>query len=148
MVQILGWLSAEAARASRWNRSRVCGDAVKASGRTLMATPRSRRVSLARYTSPMPPAPSEDWISYGPRRAPAASGMRRTVILAADADAVNEKPAWVHPGEAEYHALPATHSARMYSRVMRAMFEIGISFGQTASHSPSFEQLPKPSSSA
>ena len=33
-------------------------------------------------------------------------------------------------------------------RVMRAMFEIGISFGQTASHSPSFEQLPKPSASA
>ena len=28
------------------------------------------------------------------------------------------------------------------------MFEIGISFGQTASHSPSFEQLPKPSASA
>src|SRR5207245_8113379 len=38
--------------------------------------------------------------------------------------------------------------ALTYSRVMRAMFEIGISFGQTASHSPSFEQLPKPSASA
>src|SRR5579872_2901171 len=31
---------------------------------------------------------------------------------------------------------------------MRAMFEIGISFGHTASHSPSFEQLPNPSASA
>ncbi len=31
---------------------------------------------------------------------------------------------------------------------MRAMLEIGISFGHTASHSPSFEQLPKPSASA
>src|SRR5207245_7786099 len=38
--------------------------------------------------------------------------------------------------------------ALTYSRVMRAMFEIGISFGHTASHSPSFEQLPKPSASA
>src|SRR4051812_9063599 len=38
--------------------------------------------------------------------------------------------------------------ARTYSRVIRAMLEIGISFGQTASHSPSFEQLPKPSASA
>src|SRR5437762_12095309 len=38
--------------------------------------------------------------------------------------------------------------ARTYSRVMRAMLEMGISFGQTASHSPSFEQLPKPSASA
>ena len=28
------------------------------------------------------------------------------------------------------------------------MLVIGISFGQTASHSPSFEQLPKPSASA
>ena len=46
MVQILGWLSAEAARASRWKRSSVCGDAVTPSGRTLMATTRSRRVSL------------------------------------------------------------------------------------------------------
>src|SRR5436853_3676659 len=36
----------------------------------------------------------------------------------------------------------------MYSRVIRAMLEIGISFGHTASHSPSFEQLPKPSASA
>ena len=39
-------------------------------------------------------------------------------------------------------------SALTYSRVIRAIFEIGISFGHTASHSPSFEQLPKPSASA
>src|SRR4051794_24062060 len=39
-------------------------------------------------------------------------------------------------------------TALTYSRVMRAMLEMGISFGQTASHSPSFEQLPKPSLSA
>ena len=44
--------------------------------------------------------------------------------------------------------LPAPSCALMYSRVMRAMLEIGISFGQTASHSPSFEQLPNPSWSA
>ena len=42
----------------------------------------------------------------------------------------------------------AVASALTYSRVMRAMFEIGISFGHTASHSPSFEQLPNPSASA
>src|SRR4029077_15999905 len=44
--------------------------------------------------------------------------------------------------------FPAVSSALTYSRVMRAMFEIGISFGHTASHSPSFEQLPNPSASA
>src|SRR5262245_7730245 len=44
--------------------------------------------------------------------------------------------------------FPAVISARTYSRVMRAMLEMGISFGQTASHSPSLEQLPKPSASA
>src|SRR5579872_6660731 len=32
-------------------------------GRILIATVRSSRVSRARYTSPMPPAPSADWIS-------------------------------------------------------------------------------------
>ena len=37
--------------------------------------------------------------------------------------------------------------AFVYSRFIRAMPAIEISFGQTASHSPSFEQLPKPSSS-
>src|SRR4029077_11909367 len=74
MVQILGWLSAEAARASRWKRFRVCGDAMTPSGRTLMATTRSRRVSCARYTSPMPPAPIGLTISYGPRREPGVIG--------------------------------------------------------------------------
>src|SRR4051812_21341420 len=44
--------------------------------------------------------------------------------------------------------FPAIQSALTYSRVMRAIFEIGISFGHTASHSPSFEQLPNPSASA
>src|SRR5436190_8016796 len=44
--------------------------------------------------------------------------------------------------------LLADQTAFTYSRVMRAMLEIGISFGQTASHSPSLEQLPNPSASA
>src|SRR5439155_2730422 len=43
---------------------------------TLIATIRSRRVSLARYTSPIPPAPTCVRISYGPRRAPAESDIR------------------------------------------------------------------------
>ncbi len=37
--------------------------------------------------------------------------------------------------------------ALKYSRFIRAMLVIGISFGHTASHSPSFEQLPNPSAS-
>src|SRR5438445_12364561 len=32
------------------------------------------RGSFARYTSPMPPAPRADWISYGPRRVPGCKG--------------------------------------------------------------------------
>ena len=42
---------------------------------TLIATVRSRRVSRALYTSPMPPAPSGARVSYGPKRTPSASGM-------------------------------------------------------------------------
>src|SRR5437773_12048775 len=61
---MLGWFSDAIARASRWNRS------LNRSRETLMATVRPRRVSRARYTTPMPPAPSGAWISYGPRRVP------------------------------------------------------------------------------
>src|SRR3954452_2942638 len=76
MVQMPGWLRDDAARASRWKRSSVWPETVIPSGRTLMATTRSRRVSMARYTSPMPPEPSGAMISYGPRRAPADRGMK------------------------------------------------------------------------
>src|SRR5687767_5154091 len=41
-----------------------------------MATSRLRRVSRARYTSPMPPAPIAPMISYGPMRVLGVSGMR------------------------------------------------------------------------
>ena len=47
------------------------GICAKASGRTLIATWRPRFVSVARYTSPMPPTPIWAVISYGPRRVPA-----------------------------------------------------------------------------
>src|SRR5580704_17601049 len=57
------------ARASRSKRSE------KASLDSFMATIRSRRVSRALYTSPMPPAPIGFRISYGPRRDPEARGI-------------------------------------------------------------------------
>src|SRR3954454_901691 len=38
------------------------------SGNTLRATSRSRRVSRARQTSPIPPTPMISWSSYGPNR--------------------------------------------------------------------------------
>jgi len=44
----------------RRNRS---ASLASASGSSLIATSRPSRVSRARYTSPMPPAPSGDWIS-------------------------------------------------------------------------------------
>src|ERR1700683_5787409 len=40
-----------------------------------MAPVRSRRVSRARYTSPMPPAPMAETTSYGPSFVPEAKGM-------------------------------------------------------------------------
>jgi len=43
-----------------------------ASGRTLIATCRFRLLSVARYTSPMPPTSTWAVISYGPIRAPGA----------------------------------------------------------------------------
>ena len=57
MVTMCGWLSAAMARASRWKRARRSGSRATSGGRTLSATSRPSLVSVARYTSPMPPAP-------------------------------------------------------------------------------------------
>src|SRR5262245_42998749 len=46
-----------------------------------MATSRPRRVSRARYTSPIPPAPSGATIWYGPNRVPTAWAMGLTHYL-------------------------------------------------------------------
>jgi len=43
---------------------------------TLSATSLPSFVSVARYTSPMPPAPSGDWISYAPSLEPEVSPTR------------------------------------------------------------------------
>src|SRR5688500_6806685 len=46
-----------------------------------MATLRSSRVSRARYTSPIPPAPSAERISYDARRVPTDKDMSSGLIL-------------------------------------------------------------------
>src|SRR5487761_1511999 len=51
--------------------------AEKASGRTLIATSRPRRVSRARYTSPIPPAPIAERMWYGPSLVPAVRVISR-----------------------------------------------------------------------
>ena len=62
---MLGWLSAEAALASRKNRSlRVAVSSLESSGRILSATSRSSVVSRASHTSPMPPFPSGLLMTY------------------------------------------------------------------------------------
>src|SRR5580704_4147434 len=80
MVQILAWFRAEIVRASRSNRSRSSGRPENLSGKILTATSRPRRVSRARNTSPMPPAPSGDRISYGPSFEPAVRLMGAGII--------------------------------------------------------------------
>src|SRR6267154_465277 len=59
--------------ASRSKRCLHIGSEENCGGRILMATVRSSRASRARYTSPIPPAPSGAMISYGPSFVPAAS---------------------------------------------------------------------------
>lgn len=48
-----------------------------------MATERSNRVSCARYTSPIPPEPRGERISYGPNRVPGARGIGSVIITRA-----------------------------------------------------------------
>ena len=78
-----GWLTFATARASRAKRC-VCRGLPDPGERILIATIRSRRVSLARYTSPIPPAPSGATIEYGPNCVPimidVTSGKRLYLI--------------------------------------------------------------------
>src|SRR5438477_865320 len=76
-VMMLGWFKDEAACASRSKRCSREGSVATSGGSTLTATCRLNRVSRARYTSPMPPAPSVPTTSYGPSRAPATRDMPR-----------------------------------------------------------------------
>src|ERR1700686_2421976 len=55
---MFGWLSAEAAKASRWNRSRAAGSFSISGGRNFSATWRCSLRSSASYTTPIPPPPS------------------------------------------------------------------------------------------
>ena len=57
-------------------------------GRNLRATDRPSRRSSARYTSPMPPAPSSAVISYDPKRAPTVSDMNAVAVI----DVAEAKP--------------------------------------------------------
>src|SRR5439155_5519631 len=59
--------------ASRSNRCLCTASEENCADKILIATVRSRHVSRARYTSPIPPAPSGETISYGPSLAPRGS---------------------------------------------------------------------------
>ncbi len=63
MASTLGCVRAATALASRSKRARRSGSLATPAGSTLIATRRSSRVSLASYTSPMPPAPSRETTS-------------------------------------------------------------------------------------
>src|ERR1700737_3507398 len=61
---IPGGLSAATARASRSKRATLSWSTANSVGNTLSATRRPRRESSARYTTPIPPAPSFESIWY------------------------------------------------------------------------------------
>src|ERR1700730_13604832 len=72
---MLGWFRLEMLRASRSKRCSASGLEDRCEGRILTATVRSRRVSRARYTSPIPPALRGEAIPYGPSLVPGTSGI-------------------------------------------------------------------------
>src|SRR5258708_38120586 len=75
MTMMLGWLRAEAERASCSNLCNASRSPALVSGRTLMATSRPSRPARARYTSPIAPEPTGERISYDPRMVPAGRGI-------------------------------------------------------------------------
>src|SRR6266568_1735516 len=66
MVRMLGWLRAAAAWASCLKRRRRSASSENAAGNTFTATSRPKAASRARYTSPIPPAPTGAMISKDP----------------------------------------------------------------------------------
>ena len=71
----VGMVERRERRASRSNRARRSASCANASGRTLIATWRPSAVSVARYTSPMPPLPSGAVTWSGPILSPERNGM-------------------------------------------------------------------------
>src|SRR5262245_31281858 len=90
--------------ASRANRSSAFSSPSRRVGSTLTATSRSSWWCRARYTSPMPPAPSGARISYAPIRLPVARAMGT-----ADSNAEEEESAPGHDavGHVAADVLPA-----------------------------------------
>ncbi len=72
---MFGWFSAANRARFLFETPQPVISCASASGSTLIATSRPSRVSRARYTSPIPPAPASDNISYGPSLAPAVSAI-------------------------------------------------------------------------
>src|SRR5262249_11981088 len=70
-----GWSSPAIVCASRSSRAFISTLSEKCAGRTLIATVRFSRVSRALYTSPCPPTPMAERISYGRSFAPTAKVM-------------------------------------------------------------------------
>src|SRR5262249_45131815 len=82
-----------------------------AEGRTLTATSRPKRVSRARYTSPIPPAPSGDWISYGPSFVPEVRAIRgRNYIPPLVFGVISPFPRSEVPTEEAFSELPPNSS--------------------------------------
>src|SRR5687767_144931 len=79
MVTIPGWFSADAARASCRKRRLRSSLPVRADGSVLIATSRPSCVSRALYTSPMPPAPRGERISYAPSCEPGSRGIAESL---------------------------------------------------------------------
>src|SRR6266567_5824017 len=77
MAKMLGWLSAPTTRASCSKRRSRSVSWANDGGKVFTATSRRKRASRARYTSPIPPAPKRDKISYGPSLVPETSAMDR-----------------------------------------------------------------------
>src|SRR5438105_2456992 len=102
---MFGCVSCEIALASRANRIRKSALSASSAGSTFTATARLRRVSRARKTCPIPPAPIGATISYGPRRLPGATDMDQ------------ENYRLVRPGHRQRRILTAGACPRMRSLI-------------------------------
>ena len=93
------------------------------SGSTLTATVRFRLVSVARYTSPMPPTPRGETISYGPRRVPGCRGKGEVdgIILATfqGLEEIGERKIGLAIGNNQSRSIDPSSARGTHSRVFK-----------------------------
>src|SRR5262245_10729965 len=134
------WLRVARRWASLRKRARRSALFATSAGSTLIATSRPSRVSRARYTSPIPPAPRGPRTSHGPRRVPRARDMATPARREFRAAIVRQPGAQSKPVLRGLDRRYQTHARRGVVNLLGPSLNAGLSIRRGSGPAP--VQLP------